>query len=167
MIALRPFDETDTTLLVEYMNMPAVSQYLSSRLPSPYTLDDAQWWVNSGSKQGCIRAIVINNALVGSVGAEPGQFENAKTAETGYWLAPDYWYQGIACIALRLLVAEIQNTTAITRLQATVFEGNDASKRVLEKSGFTLEGHYAKSLFKNNTFYDSFVYGRLISDFTR
>jgi len=46
-----------------------------------------------------------------------------------------------------------------------VFEGNDASKKVLEKTGFVLEGTQRKNVFKENKFVDHYIYGLLKEDF--
>ncbi|MGY0644456.1 MAG: GNAT family N-acetyltransferase, partial [Paraglaciecola chathamensis] len=63
-------------------------RFLSSRIPSPYTEDDATWWIEQGSKNGIIRAIEVDGVFVGCVGAEPGQFEYAYSAEVGTgWLS--------------------------------------------------------------------------------
>jgi RimJ/RimL family protein N-acetyltransferase len=46
-----------------------------------------------------------------------------------------------------------------------VFECNEASRRVLEKTGFVLEGTQRKSVFKENKFVDHYIYGLLKEDF--
>ncbi|MCK7524552.1 MAG: GNAT family N-acetyltransferase [Ignavibacteriales bacterium] len=46
-----------------------------------------------------------------------------------------------------------------------MFEGNDASQKVLEKNGFVLEGKLRKSVFKENKFVDHYIYGLLKEDF--
>jgi RimJ/RimL family protein N-acetyltransferase len=42
---------------------------------------------------------------------------------------------------------------------ATVFEGNEASKRVLLNAGFVFEAHFSKTLWKNGVALDEWVYG--------
>ncbi|HMN25160.1 MAG: GNAT family N-acetyltransferase [Ignavibacteriaceae bacterium] len=54
---------------------------------------------------------------------------------------------------------------SFNRLTANVFEGNDASKRALEKAGFILEGSQRKNVFKENKFVDHYIYGLLKEDF--
>jgi [ribosomal protein S5]-alanine N-acetyltransferase len=78
MIELREFIESDADALVELANNKNVSRYLTSDFPFPYTADDAQWWIGTGSKEGIQRAILLNGQLVGSVGASPGVGEREK-----------------------------------------------------------------------------------------
>ncbi len=46
----------------------------------------------------------------------------------------------------------------ITRIFARPYGTNVASQRVLEKAGFTFEGRFEKTLFKNGEFKDEFIY---------
>ena len=153
----------DETKLVENLNNPSVTRYLSQRIPQPYTFEDAVWWINDGSTQGSIFAIVLDEQLIGCVGAEPGQFEHAITAEIGYWLAENYWGQGIATQALAMLEERIPKNNSIKRLQASVFEGNKGSNRVLERSGYEKQGYFPKAVCKNNETYDLSIYGKAFS----
>ena len=45
--------------------------YLSNRIPNPYTTSDAAWWLNmvqeSEGKNGVFRAVVIDGKIVGSI----------------------------------------------------------------------------------------------------
>ena len=59
--------------------------------------------------------------------------------EIGYWIARDHWGKGYATEACRALV-EIARTIGHTRLVAGHFHDNPASRRVLEKTGFTDTG---------------------------
>ena len=162
-LMLRPFKAQDEQLLVEYLNDPQVTHYLSSRIPFPYKAEDAQWWINKGSRNGFIRAITVNGKLAGCVGAEVGQHEYQHCAEVGYWLAKDFWGNGFATQALTLLVDELKQITQIVRLQASVYEGNQSSAKVLEKCGFVQQGYFPKAIYKNDRFYHEVVYGRTIA----
>lgn len=162
MLLIRNFSHQDKSHLIRYLNTPNVTRFLSSRIPSPYTEDDATWWIEQGSKNGIIRAIEVDGEFVGCVGAEPGQFEYAYSAEVGYWLAEPFWGKGYASKALALLVNEVKNNSEIVRLHASVFAGNQASCKVLEKCGFITEGYLKRAVFKQGEFYDTHLYGRVI-----
>ena len=54
----------------------------------------------------------------------------------GYWLGRDFWGMGIATAALQAALERI----AIRPLYAHVAKNNAASRRVLEKGGFVLQG---------------------------
>ena len=64
MITLRDFKEEDTAALLTILNEPQVVKYLSSRIPKPYTLEDAHWWVFTGSRIGIVKAIEYNLSLI-------------------------------------------------------------------------------------------------------
>jgi len=49
-------------------------------------------------------------------------------------------------------------------LQASVFDWNPASARVLEKAGFTLEGRQRRTVVKDGRVGDLLLYARLAAD---
>ena len=49
----------------------------------------------------------------------------------------------------------------LQRLWARFHEGNDASKRLLEKLGFTYEGRLRKHIVRDGERRDCLIYGRL------
>jgi [ribosomal protein S5]-alanine N-acetyltransferase len=163
MIELREFIASDADALVELASNKNVSRYLSSDFPFPYTADDAQWWIGTGSKEGIQRAILLNGQLVGSVGATPGIGEREKQALVGYWLGEPYWGRGIAVNALRILVSDVFENTKIVRVCAWVYQPNNRSSRVLEKAGFEHEATLAKSLYKHDKIYDELIYSKINS----
>ncbi len=163
MVVLREFESGDAHLLREYLNNPHVTKYLTSSIPQPYEKEDAEWWINEGSKAGIVRAIEYEGVFVGAVGANRKQFEHSRSAEIGYWLAESYWGTGLATTALRQLTAFIFENTDIVRLQAYVFEGNLASARVLEKAGYRLEGILQKAIYKHGSFMDAKLYATVDS----
>lgn len=162
MIILREFKIEDEPILREHLNNPNVARYLTTRIPQPYTQEDARWWINEGSKADIVRAIEYNGVLVGSVGAHRRQFELSRSAEIGYWIAESHWGMGIATKALQELSMLVFQNTDIVRLQAHVFGGNIASVKVLEKVGYRLEGILRKSIFKHGMFMDSSLYAAVI-----
>lgn len=161
MITLRNFNEFDSASLVQVLNESEVVKYLSSKIPTPYTLQDAKWWITTGSKMGIVKAIECNGKLVGCIGAERGENEYQRSAEVGYWIARDKWGQGIATQAIAEFTPYVFQTSDIERLFASVFSGNMASMRVLEKCGFELEGVHNRAIYKNNTFYNDHVFALL------
>jgi RimJ/RimL family protein N-acetyltransferase len=138
-----------------------VVRYLSSKIPTPYTLEDAQWWVSTGSKIGIVKAIDFNGSLVGCIGAEQGEFEYQRSAEVGYWIAKEYWRKGIATHVINEIISLVFKTTDIVRLFASVFSLNTASMNVLVKCGFELESVQQKAIYKNDEFYNNHLFSIL------
>ncbi len=158
---LRPFQAGDEATVARLLNSTSVTRHLSTRIPSPYTLDDARWWVNTGSKEGITRAIIVNQQVVGSIGADVGAFEEYRSAEVGYWLGQTFWGLGYATEALGLLTDIVFSQTNIVRLYAYVYEPNIASMRVLEKCGYQFEGVLRKACYKNGQFCDKHIFANI------
>jgi RimJ/RimL family protein N-acetyltransferase len=163
MITLRAFVASDCASLVSLLNNENVTRYLSTRMPCPYTESDANWWIASGSKNGLIRAVTVGENLIGCVGAEPGAFEESRSAEIGYWIGEPYWGCGYATTAVQQLTNMIFSDTDIVRIVAPVFSPNMASMRVLEKSGYELEGIFRKGCYKNGHYYDKHIFAKVHS----
>lgn len=79
--------------------------------------------------------IVVQTVLVdGQVAGNVVSFDDNGQREVGYWLGRDYWGRGIATRALAaFLLREVRRP-----LRGYVAKHNHASRRVLEKCGFTL-----------------------------
>ncbi len=106
-------------------------------------------------------AIVFEGGPVGGVGFKRQNDLNRLTAETGYWVGEAYWGRGLATEALRLATAYAFDRFDFERVQACVLEGNPASRRVVEKAGFALEGRLRRNAVKDGEVMDSWVYARL------
>lgn len=59
------------------------------------------------------------------------------SAELGYWIAEEYQLRGYATEACGVLIERAFNDLGIKRIYATFKQENVASKRVLEKLGFS------------------------------
>lgn len=157
MIALREFTAQDAPEIINILNDQQVTEYLSSKIPFPYTQNDANGWINHGSKIGIIKAIEIDGQCVGCIGITPGEFEYSRSGEIGYWLNPKFWGQGIITHAISLICEKAFNTSELNRIFATVFSGNSGSEKALIKAGFSLEAQLKQAIYKNNQFYDSII----------
>jgi ribosomal-protein-alanine N-acetyltransferase len=68
---------------------------------------------------------------------------------------------GFATAAVKAVTEYAFATFDLRRLQATVFEWNPASARVLEKAGYTFEGRQRGSIVKDGRIGDALMYARL------
>ncbi len=114
MISLRDFQQQDTEQLISILNDTSVTQFLSSKIPSPYTASDANWWITEGSRSELIKAITLDDQLIGCVSVLQGEFEFNRSAELGYWLAKEYWHKGSLhrqrlCYSKRYLLKRISS----------------------------------------------------------
>lgn len=162
---LRSWQEKDAVSLARYADDPEIAKNLRDVFPSPYTRKDAKEYIQiciakEGKKQIC-RAIEIDGLAVGSIGLFQGNDIYRKSAELGYWLGRDFWGNQIMTRAVQMICAEGFQILGLVRIYAEPFAGNSGSRRVLEKSGFHLEGVLRNSVYKNGNLLDSCIYARL------
>lgn len=140
-------------------------KYLSDRLPYPYTLENADWWINfaceNEGKNGVFRKVLVNGKVAGNITVERLPDVRKNDAELGYLFAREYWGKGIATVAAKLICDIAFRELSLNRLTAQVYEGNIASRRVLEKCGFTLEGNLKNAVTKGDKVYNLLIFGKL------
>ena len=95
---------------------------------------------------------------VGSIGLFLGSDVYRRSAELGYWLGEPFWGRGIMTAAVETMCREGFAAWGIVRIHAEPFARNAASRRVLEKAGFALEGTLRRSVYKNGEMLDSCIY---------
>jgi RimJ/RimL family protein N-acetyltransferase len=163
MITLRDFEAADNALLLDFLNDELVTQYITAAIPQPYTQEDAQWWLHTGSKAGNIKAIEFNGDFVGCISATVGDFEYNRSAELGYWLGREFWNLGIATQAVGLFSEALFKKTPLVRLFVSVVADNKASIRVLEKNGFNHDALLEKASYKNGQFFNECLLSKVSS----
>lgn len=163
-VTLEPFRPCHAQALAS-LCQSADRTYLSGRLPSPYTLGDAEAFIRHAAeadgKTGLFRAVVADGALVGNISVERKDGLSCRDAEIGYMLHPHCASQGIMTRAVGQMCALSFARFDLLRITGQVFAPNAASRRVLEKNGFALEGLLRDAVFKDGRAYDLCVYGLL------
>ena len=159
-VVLRPWRTDDYDSLVLYGNNKLVWRNLTNMFPHPYKLSDAVEWVAIASDSGpsVFLAIEFNGEAVGGVGVIAREGTDFHTGQFGYWLGQPHWGKGIATKASRALKNHAFSAERFKRLEAPVFAWNPSSMRVLEKTGFILEGVLRKSALKDGYLIDSMMY---------
>ena len=84
--------------------------------------------------------------------------------ELGYWLLPGYWGRGIASECVGAVLEYAFGAMALHRVGADVDLDNHASRRLLERLGFRLEGVRRSFERKGGAYIDLMNYARLASD---
>jgi len=166
-IKLRPLRLTDATRIVELANNEKISRNLRDGFPNPYTLPDAESFLAKFTDQDTVTlfGIEYNGEHVGNISLQPGQDIYRKSAEIGYFIGEPYWNKGIVTTAVNMITEYGFNRLGIIRIHTGVFEYNIASQRVLEKCGFTKEGVFRKSVFKQNRIWDEVRYSKINPEF--
>lgn len=162
---LRPWRIEDAETLTKAANNPKIAANLRNAFPYPYTLEDANWFINDciskGNSHQLAWAIEIDGKAVGSIGIFVMNDVYEKSAELGYWLSEEYWRLGIMSQAVQIICREAFQTFDIVRIFAEPFAHNAGSRGVLEKAGFTCEGTMRNGVCKNGQIYSYCMYSLL------
>ena len=129
-VILRPFTARDTARVIEMLNDLDVSRWLA-RVPHPFTRTDLRLFdEDGGSRWPELAAIARDGDVIGAVSLRPDHL--------GYWLGAPFWGQGFGTEAVRAGCSFIFDTFEADQILSGVFEGNTASRRILEGLGFEL-----------------------------
>lgn len=114
---------------------------MTSRMPHPYTLDDAQGWLAGRDDRWADGteysfALCLGGAFIGAIGIDIKQGHH----EIGYWLGEPWWGRGLATEAVRRVVRFGFDELALDVLKAGHYDDNPASGRVLSRCGFRYIG---------------------------
>lgn len=163
---IRDWRDDDATSLARYANNRKIWRNLRDAFPNPYTRDDAASFIARALQKELRTAFAISSKreAIGSIGLMPGQDVHRFTAELGYWLAEPFWGKGIMTEAVTALSRYALNELGFCRIYAEPYTTNLASARVLEKSGFVLEGILHASVFKDERTQDQFLFAKLKSN---
>ncbi len=161
---LRSWRAGDEQSLASHANNPKIARNLGAFFPSPYTLQDASDWV---ALQGAADAreqkfaIVVGNEAVGGIGVQPKTGVHSCKASLGYWLGESHWGRGIVTEAVGLVTEYAFSQLELSRVEALVYARNPASRRVLEKAAFELEGTLRANAIKDGELLDTYLYAKL------
>jgi [ribosomal protein S5]-alanine N-acetyltransferase len=157
---LRPWRAGDETSLVRHANDREIWQNLRDQFPHPYTLADAQGWVDfaSSQPQPTSFAIDVEAQAVGGVSLRLNEDVERVAAEIGYWLGRAFWNRGVMTAAVRAMTEHGFAQFALTRIYAVPFAANTASHRVLEKAGYAREGILRRSAIKDGRVTDQVLF---------
>jgi len=102
------------------------------------------------------------NKHMGNIKLGPINFEN-KTADISYFIGEkNYWGQGITTKAIKMIINLAKKKFKLKKLQAGHWEKNIASKKVLLKNKFKLEGILKSQIQTKKGRVDRYLYGLII-----
>lgn len=141
---LREIADTDHQRVFEGLSHPDVIRYYGV---SYHSLDAAReqmdwfadlrkkdlgiWWAIADKKDPSI--------LIGACGFNQWKKEH-RCIETGYWLLPEYWSNGVMTECLPTILDYAFKVMGVHRIEAQVETENKSSSRLLSKLGFQYEG---------------------------
>ncbi|WP_326796195.1 GNAT family N-acetyltransferase [Streptomyces sp. NBC_01808] len=171
-LLLRPMEAGDIDAVLAACQDPDVQRW--TRVPSPYGRGHAEDFVLKVSPAGWREDTMYNfgvftrdgGALVGSmglVGFTPSRHAE-RVAELGYWTAPGQRRRGYTAEAVAAVVRWAFTEVGIDRVEWFAEVGNEPSRAVALRAGFTMEGTLRSWFVNHGTRRDAWVASLLPSD---
>ena len=168
-VSLRPATPDDAHLLERWRGEPSVRRFQPIGTASTAQLrtelerqklgdiyramgEKFQWIVCSGSKPAGWITLVVTNWDHG-------------LAEIGYALSTEFQRQGLMPHAITQLLGDLFLQTRLERIEARCATDNEASQKVLERVGFTLEGRLRGYFVLAGERVDNYLFAILRDDF--
>lgn len=165
---LRLFEEGDADEL--YTVIDANREYLAEWMPWPLkqTLQDTLEFIRTsrrqvGENQGLQAAIVQDGAIVGGIGFHRVDWENRATS-IGYWIAEPARGRGTVTRAVSALADHAFRVWKLNRIEIRADVGNERSRAIPRRLGFTEEGVLRQVELVGDRFVDHVVYAMLAED---
>jgi RimJ/RimL family protein N-acetyltransferase len=167
-LRLRPLVRGDAAALSAYRSDPAVARYQPWTVP--FTVQDAEnlitglvqsdpmtpGWFQYGIER------LADDALIGDLGVH--LHTNGMQAEIGFTLAPSAQGQGYGSEAVRRILDHLLVERGLHKVAAECDARNDASARLLARTGFTLEGRLRSQTFLKGEWTDDLWFGVLADE---
>lgn len=140
-LILRPWLLSDAEDLYQYAKDSAVGP--AAGWPPHTSVENSREIIEyilsaDGTYAVCLKK---DNRAIGSIGLMQGKTSNFALPETqaeiGYWIGVPFWGQGLIPEAVRELIRYGFEDLKLEKIWCAYFDGNEKSKRVQEKCGFT------------------------------
>lgn len=167
-MTIREFTMDDVAAVHDYTSDPQVSHWSTW---GPNTVEQTTDFVAAAAQQQLKEdrsayslAAVVDGRLIGSVAVWITDAHDSN-GELGYTFHRAHWGNGYATEAVGQLLAFGFGTLGLERISATCHPGNLGSIRVLEKSGFTLEGRLRSHRLVRGERRDSLLFSMVKADY--
>jgi RimJ/RimL family protein N-acetyltransferase len=167
-LVLRRFRPADAPILAAYRSDPEVARYQS--WDAPFPLLKAETAVASfmesdpdlpGWFQWAIERLT-DRRLLGDVAVR--LHDNRMQAEIGFTLAAEHQKQGYATEAVRAVLDRLFRLQGLHKVTGECDARNASSAALLERLGFTREGHLRQQTYIKGEWTDDLIYGLLAAE---
>ena len=164
-LRLRPFTLEDVEAIWPYVSDPTFPVMMlwdahadreATRQWLAHTVDG---WAEGTSATW---AMTIDGTACGSISLDGVRYRLAAwrvdRAEFGYWLATPHWNRGLMTEAAAAVLAYAFDRMRLHKITVGCLDGNDASRRVIEKLGFRPIGRARDDVFRSGRWWDHLRY---------
>jgi RimJ/RimL family protein N-acetyltransferase len=142
-LILRHLDVSDAPFILRLLNEPSWLQNIGDK--GVRTVADAERYIETGPVEMYGRlgfglylvCLKDKDEPIGMCGFL--KRETLDDVDLGFALLPSFWGNGYACESAAAVMSYGRSAFGLVRIVAIISPRNDASRRVLEKLGFTLE----------------------------
>ena len=143
-VTIRPLQLDDAASVHQYAADPLVSA--TTNIPVPYPENGGEMFVQQTiaareKREGFPYAILADDEFVGVVGLNRADFKG-RSIQCDYAIASTHWGRGITTRAVALALQVAFEELHMQVVHSSCLDRNAASKRVLEKNGFTETGRF-------------------------
>lgn len=138
---LRPWREDDAEVLFRWASNPAVGPIAG--WAAHRSVEESREVIRTVFAAAECYAVVLRSSgePIGAVAIKSderliGSLQGLPDAELGYWLAEPYWGRGLMTEVVSAIVRRAFDELGYRRLWCGYYEGNERSRRVMEKCGF-------------------------------
>ncbi len=169
-LILRPIQLKDSEAVIKLATKDAAKYF--GAIPFPCKIENAKKWIRSTfyRKNSVEFAITLKdtNNFIGYIEVS-GINAKSKVGCISYWTGKKYWGKGFMAEASSLVLNYVFKSLELKRIYAQVNGGNIASRKLLEKLGFKLEGKLRNHIFNRFTkeIEDKLFYGLLINEWIK
>lgn len=171
-VGLRPLRAADLKAFYRGINDAELARWMLT-IPHPYPKTHAvRFWLRSHVTRW--RRSGYHFAITE---LEPGEFVGMahllhvnwadRSAEIACWLDRRHHGRGLGSEAIALMCQYGFSQLGLHKIWTSLFAGNEASRRLTERCGFTLEGRIRDSKRKDGRWQDELRYGLLREDWDR
>lgn len=140
-LLLRPWCESDAESCYRYARDPFVGP--AAGWPAHTSVENSREIIRTVLSEPDTFAVILKerpDEPVGSIGVFPTEApEIGSEPEIGYWIGRPFWGQGLIPEAVRELLRYCFGDKGAQRVWCSHYAGNEKSKRVIEKCGFSYE----------------------------
>lgn len=163
-LMIRQIEERDIASCLEIYNYEVLNGVATLDV-EPRTLAEwGQWYEAHRNVHHPIIVGSVDDAVVGYASLSPYRMKEAykSTVELSIYIHPDYRGQGIATKLMAHVLDMAKADTTLHNVVSVITAGNEGSRILHERFGFTYCGRLPEVGFKHGTYQDTETYALLV-----